>query len=67
MADSAIPGIAQFMDGIYSLSGGDIDSALSKVARGLGMMAGAPVSGINEALRVIQGDPEALLGRKSEQ
>lgn len=67
MPDSAIPGIAQFMDGIYSLAGDDLDVAMGKVGRGLGMLAGAPVSGIREGLRVIGGEPEALLGRRSEQ
>ncbi len=66
-ADSAIPGIAQFMDGLYSLSGDDdIGPALEKVGRGLGMLAGAPVSGVSEGLRVIGGDAGALIGRKSE-
>jgi uncharacterized coiled-coil protein SlyX len=66
-ADSGIPGIAQFMDGLYSLSGDDdIGPALEKVGRGLGMLAGAPVSGVSEAMRVIGGDAGALIGRKSE-
>ena len=66
MPETALPAIAELMDGMYRLGGGDIDKAVQRFARGGGMVLGAPVSGIKEAGRVVHGDFGALIARPVE-
>jgi hypothetical protein len=62
-SDDALPGIAQVMDGMYSLAGQDVDAALVSFAEGLGTLTGAPVNAIKDATRMISGDIGAAVGR----
>jgi hypothetical protein len=61
--DEALPGIAQFMDGMYSLAGQDVEKALTQFAEGIGTIIGLPVSAVKEAGRALSGDYGALIGR----
>ncbi len=63
MVDEAMPAIAEFLDGMYSLAGQDWQKGLDTMAQSFGSFAGMPVSGIKGAGRVLSGDFGTLIGR----
>lgn len=63
MPDTALPGIGNILDGMYRLTGGEIEKGLIEFATGGGMILGLPVNGIREAYRATTGDPGALMGK----
>jgi GGDEF domain-containing protein len=66
LPDTALPGISNVLDGMYRLSGGEIERAMVEFATGGGMIMGIPVSGFREVIRAAQGDTGALLGKPKE-
>lgn len=63
--DTALPGAAQVFDGLTTIAK-DPDNwerGLKQFSAGVGIIAGAPVSGVKEGARALSGDFGALIGK----
>jgi len=64
MGETLFPAMAEYSGAIQAVSQQDWEKAIDNFARGVGMSLGAPTSGIREAGRVLEGDWQALHGRR---
>lgn len=62
-SDNFFPGVDKLVQGVLHLTQEDFAKALQRLMEGTGYLIGAPVSGINQAIKTFKEGPKAMLGR----